>query len=909
MSVISQLRSVIRATLGLEDAERELDAEVQAYLELLIEEKRSAGLTETAARRAALLELRGADQVKEAVRDARATAAVDALVRDVRHAIRGLRRQPGLTITALATLALAVGGATGIFSVVDAVLLRPLPGVRDPDRLVTFSRIQPSGTYDNFSLPDFRGYAAGAPAFGSVSAHVGAVVSAGIETSAGTAAGGEPARRLRADLVTGGYFATLGVTPLRGRLLDAGDDAPAVGDRVAVLSEGMWRSDFGAAADVVGRTIRLNGAAFRVVGVAQGGFTGTAIGRPVDLWLPLAARPIAMPRMSEGIEDDRAAGWMQVFGRLRPGATLTDARAQLSVVSAQLARAYPLTNADRRVGLTPGLGLYPDDRAEIAGTLRLLFGAVMLVVLIACANVAGLLLVRFGARQHEMAARLALGGGPGRLIRQTLVEGLVLALAAGALGLVLARFVAVLATAAQPPSSVLHELHVTLSVRVLAFALASAIVTGLLVAVLPALRAARLTPMVVLRQGGRGAAPRRARTQRALVGGQVSLSFAMLFVSSMLLVGLYRIVTAPPGFETRDVAMLSLDLGSQGYTRERGEALLHDVLTRAAAVPGTRSVSLGTGGVPPTDCLCRVSVFHPGEVPPPEVFHGRSLELGVRPAYAAVAPRFFATLGIPIVQGRDFTDADRSGGPSVAIVNESLAQRLWPGKDPIGRRIVMPPWEGPIGPPLEVIGVAGDTRWRSLTEPVPPVLYAPLWQNYDGQVTLVARSARPSGALAELRAAIADVDPGLATYREATMAQHLAASLWQQRMIATWVIVFGIVALALGAVGLYGVLAQSVIERTNELSIRLALGASPKALIALVVREGALLGTVGLAFGIPAALLFGRITSRLVTGVALPDAAALVGVAALLGVVVLFAAYLPARRASGIDAVEPLRYP
>jgi putative ABC transport system permease protein len=504
MSLGSRLRSLLGVTLGRARAERDLHDEITSYLELLIAEKRSAGLSPIEARRAALIELRGADQVKEAVRDVRPGVMVETLIRDVRHAVRGLRRQPGITVTALVTLAVAIGGATGVFSVVDAVLLRPLSGVRDPARLVTFSRIQPSGSYDNFSLPDFHDYAAGAPAFQSLAAHVGTRLNADV-------GGGVAAVRLRADLVTGGYFSTLGVTPLLGRLLDVRDEAAPSGGRVVVLSEGLWRSGFGGAADIVGRTIRLNGWPFRIVGVVGGRFTGTATGAPMDLWLPLAARPVAMPRLSDGIEQDRAAGWMQIFGRLRPHATLAEARAQLSVTSSRLARAYPLTDVDRHVDLAAGLGLYPDDRAELAGTMRLLLGAVVLVLVIGCANVAGLLLVRFSARRREMAARLALGGGVRRLVMQTLVEGLALTLPAAVLGLGLAGMLARLATAAQPPSSVFHDLHVTLDLRVLGFALGSAILTGLLVAALPALHAARLSPMSVLQQGGRGGGGGRGR--------------------------------------------------------------------------------------------------------------------------------------------------------------------------------------------------------------------------------------------------------------------------------------------------------------------------------------------------------------------------------------------------------------
>ncbi len=901
MSLPSRLHNLFRHTFGRARAERDLHEEIASYLELLITEKQSAGLSPAEARRAALLELRGTDQVKEAVRDGRPGVMFDTVIRDVRHAVRGLRRQPGLTLTALVTLGLAIGGATGVFSIVDAVLLRPLAGVRDPARLVTFSRIQPSGSYDNFSLPDFDDYAAGAPAFQSLAAHVDSRINA-------DPGGGGPAVRLRADLVTDSYFSTLGVTPLLGRLLDARDGGAPGEGRVAVLSEALWRSAFGGAADIVGGTIRVNGSPFRIVGVAGGRFAGTATGAPMDLWLPLAARPVAMPQLSTGIERDRAAGWIQIFGRLRSGSTLAEAGAQLAVVSARLAGAYPLTDADRHVEVAKGLGLYPDDRVELAGTMRLLLGAVTLVLLIACANVAGLLLVRFDARRREMAARLALGGGVRRLVMQTLVEGLALTLPATALGLVVAISLASVATATQPSSSVFHQLPVTLDLPVLGFALGSAILSGLLVAALPALRAAGLSPMSVLQEGGRGAAPRRSRLQRVLVAGQVALSFVILVASAALLVGLYQVVNAPPGFETRDAAMVSVDLGMQGYAPAAGAALLDAALSRAAATPGIRSVSVGTGGIPPTDCICGVSVFHPGDVPPPDIFHGRELELGIRPAYAVVAPHFFATLGIPLLRGRDFVPADRDSAPGVAIVNEALAHRPWPGVDPIGQQLVVPPWIGAAGPPLEVVGVAADTRWRSLTEPAPPVLYVPFAQHYDGRVTLIASSSQPPAALNALRHIVSGLDPMLPTYAGATMSEHIEASLWQRRMVTLWVIVFGIVALALGTIGLYGVLSQSVVERNRELSIRMALGADARALMRLIVREGALLGAAGLAIGMPAALLSTRLIDTLDVGAVRPGMPVVSAVGAGLAIVVMFAAWIPARRAARLDPGEALRY-
>lgn len=899
MSLRSRLRDVLRATVRRARAERELDDELRSYLALLTDEKERDGMAPEAARRAALIELGGIDRVKEEVRDERATAVLDLLARDVRHAARSLRRQPVLTVTVLLTLALGIGGATGIFGVIDAALIRPLAGVREPERLVSFLRVQPSGVYDNFSVPDYLDYRRGARTFASIAAHCATWL------STTTANGG--GERVRGDLVTGGYFATLGVRPLLGRLLGEGDDGAPGAARVVVLAHDYWRRAFGGDPGIVGRAITLDGTRFTVVGVAPDGFAGTVTGMPTDLWLPLSAQRLAMPRLSAGILDDRGAGWIEVFGRLRDGATIAQARAELSTIAARLARAYPVTDGVRRVELVREVGMYPDDRAEIGGLMRLLSAAVALVLLIACANVAALLLVRLSTRRREMAARLALGAGTSRLVVQSLIEGLVLALPAGALGLAVAALVVHLATVVQPASSVLHALQVKLDGRLFLFALGASVLAGLAVAVLPAMRAARITPASVLVDGGRASAGRRSPLQRALVTGQVALSFVMLAVAAMLVRGLYDMVTAPAGFETHDVAMISVDLVNEGWAPARGAVFFREAVRRLEALPGVRSASVTTS-VPPSGMMSRVSLFHPGEEPPPELFHGRALELGLHAGYAAVAPRYFETLGIPLLRGRDFGRGDREGAPGVAIVNEELARELWPGRDAIGQRVSFPAWNGARREPLEVVGVAADGKMQSLTEPAPPMFYVPLSQNYDGRATVVVRSAVPATALADACRVLAGLDPHVPEYGAATMTQHIEENVWRQRMAAAWVIAFGIVALALGAVGVYGVVAQSVTQRTRELSVRMALGASEREVTRLVVREGMVLAVIGLAAGAGAFVGLRRAAARLVEGVAVAGPGTVVTVGAMLALTMLAATWLPARRAARMNPADALRY-
>ncbi len=872
--------------------ERELSAELQSYLELLTDEKMHLGLTPAAARRAALLEIGGAEHAKERVRDARSTALFEPIARDLHIAWRGLRRHPGFAATVMLTLALGIGGTTGIFSVVNAVMYRELPGVVDPGQLVTFTRIQPTGTYANMSLPDYRDFRAASKNFSSVAAHTLSSMSVSVA--------GAAAERVRGDLVTGNYFGALGVNPETGRLLGEADDTAPGASPVVVISDAYWRRAFGADVNAVGGTLRVNGYPFRIVGVAMRGFGGTRTGFSTELWMPYAMQRQAMPRMSAGVLDDRAAGWINVFARLRPSVSIEQAEAENATISAQLAATYPLTNTGRRIGVVPGVGLSPDERDEVSGVLRLLLGAVVLVLFVACANAASLLLVRLVGRQREMATRLALGASRGRLAAQSLLEGAALALPAGLLGLGLAFLIAQLVKAAEPPGSLLHGIDAPLDGRVLAFAFAASMLSGLVAAVLPALHASRVMPMTAMKAGGRGFARGRSAVQDGLVAGQVALSFLALATAAMFFVGFFTLVNAPAGFEQKNAAMVSVDLAMQGYPAARGAVFQAEALRAVRAIPGVSAASISAGGA-------RVSIFHPGEEPSPEVFHGREMELGTRVSLGVVTEGFFETLRIPLVTGRDFAAADRDGGPLVAIVNQELARRMWPGQPAVGQRIVWPPWSGPQRAPLEIIGVVADSKMGSLIEAVPPTLYVPLGQNYDGRNTIYVHSSNPASALRDVQRALARLDPGLPTYAAATMPEYLAAGLWQQRMAAQWIIAFGVTALVLCVLGLYGVVAHSVAGRAGELSVRLALGATTGGVTRLVLRDGVRVALAGLAIGTIAFALTGRATARLVDGVQTVGPAVPALLALILSAVMLLACYLPARRAARMNPVDALR--
>lgn len=896
MTVASRMHSLWRNLVRRKAVEHDLDDELRDYLDRLTEEKMHAGLSPAAARRAALLEIGGVERVKEDVRDSRLGAAVDTLARDVRQSVRSLRRAPLFTAVAVLTLALGLGANTAIFSVIDAMLLRPLPGVREPDRLVAFERVQPTDVFDNFGYPDYLDYRDRARTLSGVAAYTGSILNFGTGT----------AERIRGNLVTGNYFTTLGVHAAAGRLIQPADDGALGATPVAVLNYDFWQDAFGGDSRVIGSAVTLDGYPYTVIGIAPRGFRGATTGLATQIWIPMSMQPLAMPTMSTGALQERAWGFLVIFGRLKPGVSMAQAEADLRGIARQLELAYPQTNSGRTVSLVRGLGMFPDDRAEIHGMLMLLLGAVSLLLLIACTNVAGLLLVRASVRQREMAARLALGAGRARLVRQLLTEGVLLASTAGALGLAMAYTIAHLATAVLPVSPGLRQVDVTLDGRVLAFTLAATVVTGVVLSAIPALRVSRVDPMTVLKEGTPGSGRRRSLAQRLLVVTQVATAVVLLTSASAVLSTLHRLLTLDPGFATRDVAMASVDLVSQGYTEARGQVFIRELLQRLAATPGIRSVALARR-VPPDDGGSRVSIFHPGEEPPQAELRGHEFELGLRVDLNQVSPGYFRTVGIPLARGRDFTPRDDANAPRVVIINEQLAQRFWPGEDPIGKMLSQPSLVGPPNAPLEVIGVAANHRAGSLAVEPSLLMYLPVMQRYDGRATIVAASSDPTSAIDIIRRTVASLDRTLPVFSAQTMRQHLAQELWEQRAAASWIGAFGVLAVILSGLGLYGVVAQSVTQRTRELSIRVALGAEPSRLAHFVVSEGMRLAVAGAVVGVPGAVLAMRVVRGSITGASGASPPWIIAVISLLGAVMWIACYLPARRAARANPVDALR--
>ncbi len=821
---------------------------------------------------------------------------MDNLWQDLRAAIRRTIKSPAFTALAVIALALGIGANTAIFSLINGAFLRPLPGVEDPARLITLERIQNGKVQYNFGYPDYLDYRDHNKSLAGLAAHCGTPLS--------LASGA--AERLRGDLVSGNYFSVLGVKPTLGRLIDPDDDTTPGGHAVAVLSYGLWVRAFGADPQVAGRSMKLNGYDFTIIGVAQREFTGTRTGSSFDVWIPLMMQVEAMPRtLGRNWFNDRSAGWLGLFGRLNPRASFEQAQAELTAIAAGLEQSYPDTDTGRGVSLLSGVGLDSDDRVSLRNFLGLLFAVVALLLMIACSNVANLLLLRATSRRREIAVKMALGATRGRIVSQLLIEGLLLSALAGALGLLLAPWTAQLIVAYQQPAYGLRGIDAGLDGRVFVFTAVLSILTAVAFSITPALQASKTDLVTTLKDGGFSSGYRRSRLQSSLVVAQIALSLVLLIGAGLAVRTMREALTMDRGFDSDNMALMSMDLTIRGYSESQGRAFYEELLRRVDAVPGVISSSLAKT-VPPNDWSDRLSVFLPGDEPPPDVLRARD-DLGLRVDANRIAPAYFRTLGIPILEGREFTADDRVGAPPVAILNEKLALQLWPGENAIGKLLSVPFWHEPR-PPVQIIGVARNTKHRSLLADTPLLVYLPELQVYDGRATLAARtSVDPSSLIPAIRDEVAALDKDIALYAVKTMSEQIDSTLWQQRTAAGLIGIFGVLALALAAIGIYGVIAHWVVQRTREIGIRMALGASAADVMRMILRQGLVLTLTGVAVGLAGALALTRLMSSLLYGVSATDPMTFVLSSLVLVGVALGAGFVPARRATKVDPMIALR--
>lgn len=818
---------------------------------------------------------------------------MDSLIRDLRYGARFLIRAPGFALAAIVSLGLGIGGNTAIFSLLDALLLTPMP-VAQPERITAIYTSDFSSTrYGASSYPDFQDFRQRAHAVTDVTAYR--------LTPLSMNAGGEPELSW-VEAVSGNYFSLLGIGAVRGRVLVDSDDrvdaAPA-----AVISHALWTRRFANDPNVVGRTLQFNGHAFTVVGVAARAYTGGLRGLSVDAWVPMLPSQVLAPSGRETWMEQRGSRGLFLLGRLRPGVAVAQAQAAFDVIGAQLYADHPqqwrtIRNVGRAVSVVAerDARVHPDLTGPIAGFMALLMVVVGLVLFTACANVANLLLVRGAARSREIGVRLALGSGRARLIRQLLTENVLLAAAGGAVGVVVARWLMNVLLSFKPPVPVPVALDLRLDTSVLLFTLALSIVTGIFFGLAPAWHASKTDIVSVLKDEAPGRT-RRSRLRSAFVVAQVACSMFLLVGAGLFVRSLLSARSIDAGFDPTDMIVMSVVPELQGYDEARGRDLYQRLLARVAAVPGVRSttlaksVPLGIGG-------SRRGTAIEGYQPQP----GEDTET----AYNVVAPRYFETMRISMLRGRSFSEADRAGAPPVVIVNDAFARQYWPNADPIGKRISANGSEGPF---REVVGVTRTGKYNTLGEEPRPFYYLPLWQEYQGTLTLHVKTSRdPRALVSPVRDAVRAVDATVPLFDIKTMEEQMLVALLPARLAGTLLGAFGLLALLLASVGIYAVMAYSVVQRTHEIGVRRALGAQAGNLLRLVLGEGMRLTVVGFAIGLGAAVALTRFASSLLYGVTPTDPLTFASALAMLSAAALVACAIPAWRAMRVDPVTALRY-
>lgn len=886
MNILSRLRALFRR----QQLNAEMDEEMRHHLDAQMRRNLAAGMSLEEAHYAARRSFGGVEQIKERARDQRGGRWLEDLARDLRFAARTLRKNPGFTLVAVVTLALGIGANTAIFSRVDQLLVRDLP-VGNPDRLVLLGQPR-SGRPDfgAFSYLSFRDYQRAGAALADFSA-VG-------ETAVGLGTS-EATERQRALLVSGNYFSMLGVQPALGRTFAAGEGVEMDDAFVVVLSHGLWVRRFGADPQVLGQTIALNGRPFTIIGVAPREFLGTTRGRSPDLYAPLTAYGQLTPDRPGGRNplSERNLIWLSILGRLREGVAPGQAQAAVQGVFEETLRTNRRGPAGSAVIpqllLTSGAQGFPGEVQEVGQPLRLLFATAGLILLIACANLANLQLARASNRAREFAVRLAVGAGRSRLIRQLLTESLLLALLGGGLGLVVAYWL----TGAL--RSWLPLADSGLDARVLGFALLISVVTGLLFGLVPALRASR-PDLVPELKGSRSTEGGRSRwtLRGALVVLQVALSLLVLVSAGLCVRSLKKLQDLDSGFSTSPVLLLSFDLGLNNATPAQANEFYTRLLERSRVLPGVESAGLaqGTplGGRTSGTSVARIE----GYAPAPNERLNADMNL--------VSPDYFRTVGLPLVRGRDFAASDSATGSKAVVINDAFAQRYWPGQDPLGRKVYFP---GPNGGSFaEVVGIVQVTRGRSLTEAPRPTLYFPVAQQSARDLTLAVRTAiDPAAVTAALRREVKGIDASVPIVRVRTLEQQKADSLMLQRLAATLLSGFGVLALLLAALGIYGVLAYSVSARTQEIGVRIALGATVRDVLRLILGQGLGLVGAGVVLGLAGAFAATRLLRSLLHDVTPQDPLTFAAAVGVMGLVALVACYLPARRATRISPLTALR--
>jgi len=868
--------------------DRELDEEIASHLRLAIADRVERGETVEDATRAVRREFGNVPLVKEVTRDMWGWIVLEQLAQDVRYAVRGLRKAPGFAAVAIATFALGIGANTAMFSVINAVMLRPLPFPHS-DRLVAIGEIDlrpgQGARPSSASWPDFFDWRARSKTFEQLSAYH--------ETAFTMIVGGRSMHTPGA-VVSSDIFSTLGVQPALGRSFRPEEER--AGADVAVISDGLWRSEFGASPAIVGTTTTINARPFTIVGVMPAGFHFPITVPAAQAWITVAEYARKEQPDDEPMTTQRGAHYIKVIGRLRADATVAAAQSELDAIAASLRREYPDDNGSRGVKLTPELDRLVGDTGQ---ALVVLLVAVGCVLLIACVNLANLMLVRGASRGREMALRLALGASRRSIAVQLLTESVVLSAFGTAAGLLIAAW-SIRALVRISPTDVRGLDEVTIDGVVLAFTAVVGFVAALGFGTVPAWLGSRTTPKVDLEDSGRATAGRRhGRVRATLVVVETAVGVVLLVAAGLLVRSFYRLATTNPGFDASHVVTLRFNLPESRYSYKKQIAFYDELIADLNALPGLEATAAAP--LPLNGGRYSISFSPPGATLPPSQRSSAD--------FAMVGPAYFRALQIPVVQGREFTAADDDGATRVVVVNESFARQFLNGRNPIGERIQPsmnttekePPWR-------EIVGITRDIRQRALNEPGRPAYFIPYAQGLISTLYIVIRTnSTPAVVVDQARRAVSKKDPELALYDVRTLDEYVTLSVASARFQTQLLALFAALALVLTAVGLYGVVAYGVAQRTREFGIRLALGARPREVLQLVLRHAMRMAGAGVAAGIVGAMFATRLLGSALYDVHPLDPLTFASVVGTLLAVALLASFVPARRATRVDPMQALR--
>ncbi|HLN03009.1 MAG TPA: ABC transporter permease [Bryobacteraceae bacterium] len=893
MSSLRILFSRILATFRKSARERELDQELRAHIDLLVDENLRKGMSPTDARHAALRAFGGIEQTKEVYRERRGLVFFETLLQDIRCAFRMMRQNRVFTAVAVLSLALGIGANTAIFSLVDGVLLKSLP-VDHPEQLlqVTF------GGEESFTNPLWEQLREQQDVFSGVFA----TSDAGFNLSAG---GQE--HYATGFLASGDYFRTLGIRPVLGRLLTPVDDhrgCPAV----AVLSYGFWQSHYAGDGGVVGRKIVLDGHPFDIIGVAEPGFNGVMVGRRFEIAAPICVE--AIERGADSMLDHRSSWWLGIIGRPKPGMGPKQVAARLKTLAPRITQATTPQDWQgelRRRYLSKTLDAIPAARGlsflrdPYGDALIILMVVVGVVLFIACANIANLLLARAALRRKEIAVRLAIGAARGRLVRQLLTESLLLSLLGAALGILFANWGSAVLVRYLSARNNPVFLDVSLNLRILGFTAAVAVATGILFGMAPAWRATRVPLNAAIKENARGLTGGRARLGfgKMLVAFQVALSLVLLVGAGLLSATFWKLITQDPGFDRNNVLLVQVDFQNARYPKDRLPDACDQILAALRALPGVRSASYSS--ITPIAGSFWNEIIHVDGYTPKNPDDALLFMNGVSPEY-------FQTTGTPILVGRDFSTGDSKNAPPVTIVNETASRRFFHGVNPIGKGYRMESSDGKPGQLIEIVGVVKDAKYGEMREPIKPTGYVPSVQTeYFNANTFALRTNGPASSLiAPVKKTFESINKNI--YLEfTTLATQVNESLNRERLLATLSGFFGALALLLAAIGLYGVMSYTVARRRNEIGIRMALGAEQKTIQWMVLREVLFLVGAGLLIGFAAATAATRLLTSMLYGLTPTDPTTLAFAGITLLTVAALAGYLPARRAAKLDPMTTLR--